>query len=177
MDHPRALAALIMFLLFSVGDFTAVPQLRRKSQVTGGLCAHLIQSAGFPCTEHQDLPAIEYEEGINSKTPTVFKRGAHEKHVTSSNEIEKLGQLLKPNKEPIVSRKGGPGFSSLVIFNSLSNSNGLEQNRYISIETPEVQYLPGTYVARTLQKCQRMRVGFAKSSVFLENPRRVRHQK
>ncbi|KAK4708578.1 hypothetical protein R3W88_029503 [Solanum pinnatisectum] len=53
MDHPRALAALIMFLLFSVGDFTAVPQLRRKSQVTGGLCAHLIQSAGFPCTEHQ----------------------------------------------------------------------------------------------------------------------------
>ncbi|KAH0713627.1 hypothetical protein KY289_009586 [Solanum tuberosum] len=53
MDHPRALGALIMFLLFSVGDFTAVPQLRRKSQVTGGLCAHLIQSAGFPCTEHQ----------------------------------------------------------------------------------------------------------------------------
>lgn len=74
----------------------------------------------------------------------MFKRGAHEKHVTTSNEIEKLGQLLRPNKEPIVSRKGGPGFSSLVIFNNLSNSNGLEQNRYISIETPEVQYLPGT---------------------------------
>ncbi|KAK6775867.1 hypothetical protein RDI58_026868 [Solanum bulbocastanum] len=53
MDHPRVLAALIMFFLFSVGDFTAVPQLRRKSRVTGGLCAHLIQSAGFPCTEHQ----------------------------------------------------------------------------------------------------------------------------
>ena len=33
------------------------------------------------------------------------------------------------------------------------------------------------YVARTLQKCQRVRVGFAKSSVFLKNPRRVRHQK
>ncbi|KAL3352567.1 hypothetical protein AABB24_020520 [Solanum stoloniferum] len=33
------------------------------------------------------------------------------------------------------------------------------------------------YVARTLQKCQRVRVRFAKSSVFLENPRRVRHQK
>uniref|UniRef100_M1A6L3 Uncharacterized protein n=1 Tax=Solanum tuberosum TaxID=4113 RepID=M1A6L3_SOLTU len=32
-------------------------------------------------------------------------------------------------------------------------------------------------VARTLQKCQRVRVGFAKSSVVLENPRRVRHQK
>lgn len=54
MDHTRALAALvIMFLLCSVGDCTAFPQLRRKSQVIGGLCAHLIESAGFPCTEHQ----------------------------------------------------------------------------------------------------------------------------
>lgn len=32
-----------------------------------------------------------------------------------------------------------------------------------------------SYVARTLQKCQRVRVGFSKSSVFLENPTRVQH--
>ncbi|KAG5594598.1 hypothetical protein H5410_035830 [Solanum commersonii] len=31
------------------------------------------------------------------------------------------------------------------------------------------------YVARTLQKCQRVRVKFAKSSVFLEDPTAVRH--
>lgn len=55
-----------------------------------------------------------------------------------------MGQLLKPNKETIVSRKGGPDFSSLVIFNNSSYSNGLEQNRDISTETPEVQYLLGT---------------------------------
>ncbi|KAG5618868.1 hypothetical protein H5410_018692 [Solanum commersonii] len=34
-----------------------------------------------------------------------------------------------------------------------------------------------TYVARTLQKCQRVRVGFSKSSVFLEKLARVRHRK
>lgn len=31
--------------------------------------------------------------------------------------------------------------------------------------------------ARTLRKCQRVHIGFAKSSVFFKNPRRVRHQK
>jgi len=34
-----------------------------------------------------------------------------------------------------------------------------------------------TNVARTLQKCQRVCVGFAKSSVLLKNLRWVRHQK
>ncbi|XP_060216762.1 triacylglycerol lipase 1 [Lycium barbarum] len=44
MDHS---GALIVFLLFYA--VTSVPQL----QVTGGgLCAHLIQPAGFPCAEH-----------------------------------------------------------------------------------------------------------------------------
>ncbi|KAG5595942.1 hypothetical protein H5410_037174 [Solanum commersonii] len=33
------------------------------------------------------------------------------------------------------------------------------------------------YAVRTLQKCQRVHVRFDKSSVFLENPTRVRHQK
>ncbi|KAG5578126.1 hypothetical protein H5410_058260 [Solanum commersonii] len=41
--------------------------------------------------------------------------------------------------------------------------------------TPE--NITNAYVARTLQKCQGVRVGFAKSSVFLENPTRVRHRK
>ncbi|KAF3613513.1 Peptidyl-prolyl cis-trans isomerase PASTICCINO1 [Capsicum annuum] len=34
-----------------------------------------------------------------------------------------------------------------------------------------------SYVAQTLQKCQWVRVGFAKTSVLLENPTRVRHPK
>lgn len=59
-----------------------------------------------------DLPATEYGKKVNSKVVTEFKKGASEKHVTSSNEIEKLGQLQKPNKEPTVARRGGPDFSS-----------------------------------------------------------------
>ena len=89
-------------------------------------------------------------KGSIQKLP-VCKRGAHEKHVSTLNEIEKLGQLL----EPIVSRKGGPDFSNLVIINNLSNSNGLEQTTDISIETPQVQYLRGTEPA-TMQIRKRL---------------------
>lgn len=55
-----ALAALIMFLLFCVGEFSVVPQLRG----TGGLCDHLIESAGFPCTEHQTKTKDGYLLGL-----------------------------------------------------------------------------------------------------------------
>lgn len=91
-----------------------------------------------------ELPATEYGERLNSKAVTVFKKGVSEKHVTSLNEIEKLDQLLKPNKEPTVSRRGGPDFSSQVIFNDLNNNNAFEQNSDISMETPEIKYIPRT---------------------------------
>ncbi|OIT26900.1 PREDICTED: triacylglycerol lipase 1 isoform X1 [Nicotiana attenuata] len=68
MEHTRALVALTMFLLSyatdSAGDFTAVSKLRRNSQVTGGLCAHLIEPAGFPCTEHSTETKDGYLLGL-----------------------------------------------------------------------------------------------------------------
>ncbi|XP_055833371.1 triacylglycerol lipase 1 isoform X2 [Solanum dulcamara] len=77
MDHTRALAVhVIMFLMCSVGDCTAVPQLRRKSQVIGGLCAHLIESTGFPCTEHQTKTKDGYLLGLQrvSSRSTIVRR-------------------------------------------------------------------------------------------------------
>ncbi|KAF3668885.1 hypothetical protein FXO37_09293 [Capsicum annuum] len=104
--------------------------------IDGSYCSE-VQQSHFP----RDLPATEYQEGVNSKAVTMFKRGACEKHVTNLNEIEKMGQLMKPNKESTVSRRGGLDTSSQVIFNNLNNSCVLEQDRDISIETSEVKYL------------------------------------
>ncbi|XP_016461570.2 triacylglycerol lipase 1 isoform X2 [Nicotiana tabacum] len=68
MEHTLALVALTMFLLSyatdSAGDFTAVSKLRRNSQVTGGLCAHLIEPAGFPCIEHSTETKDGYLLGL-----------------------------------------------------------------------------------------------------------------
>lgn len=51
----------------------------------------------------------------------------------------------------------------------------MQNSRQQQIVVP-FQWL-ATYVARTLKKFRQVRIGFVKSSVFLENPTQVRFQK
>ncbi|RAL38818.1 hypothetical protein DM860_015179 [Cuscuta australis] len=67
MRHPIALLLVIMPLFFSAADsagsFAGFPNIRLKSGVTG-LCSHLIQPAGFSCSEHSTETKDGYVLGL-----------------------------------------------------------------------------------------------------------------
>ncbi|KAK3012327.1 hypothetical protein RJ639_011628, partial [Escallonia herrerae] len=69
MDRPVATVVLLsIFLLFSpvksTDELAGISTLRRSPSLAGGLCAHLIEPSGYPCSEHTTQTRDGYLLGL-----------------------------------------------------------------------------------------------------------------